>query len=230
MNNYNFQIIPPHSGKVRQIRIEGSKLKRLLIWLSIIVVLNLLVFGINIYFVLNTTSQTKLATINKELLNKLEQTSRRSDSLGLALSDIAKFTEQVRSLADLPPTDPGMFSYGIGGPELGYHDPNRPFVLAKAREVDRKLDSLIIAARLENEALTEAKTVFEKKQKVFAHTPSIWPMRGFVSSGFGKRLDPFTGIWKMHEGIDICARKGTPVLTVEWSPIRSSATSIISKD
>jgi murein DD-endopeptidase MepM/ murein hydrolase activator NlpD len=31
-------------------------------------------------------------------------------------------------------------------------------------------------------------------------------------SGFGYRLDPFTGLIKMHEGIDIAAPIGTPIV------------------
>jgi murein DD-endopeptidase MepM/ murein hydrolase activator NlpD len=35
---------------------------------------------------------------------------------------------------------------------------------------------------------------------------------GFFSSGFGQRTDPFTGSRSFHEGVDICAPIGTPVL------------------
>src|SRR5690606_15971799 len=42
-------------------------------------------------------------------------------------------------------------------------------------------------------------------------TPSVWPVRGWVTSSFGVRTSPFTGSRKMHEGIDIAARHGNPV-------------------
>jgi murein DD-endopeptidase MepM/ murein hydrolase activator NlpD len=35
-----------------------------------------------------------------------------------------------------------------------------------------------------------------------------------VSSSFGKRLDPFTGRWANHQGVDYRARSGTPVYAV----------------
>ena len=39
------------------------------------------------------------------------------------------------------------------------------------------------------------------------------PMRGgWVSSGFGRRVDPFSGVWSAHRGIDIAAPTGTRVL------------------
>ncbi len=38
-----------------------------------------------------------------------------------------------------------------------------------------------------------------------------WPLRGRITSTFGKRTDPFTGKKKFHCGLDLSARVGTPV-------------------
>lgn len=43
------------------------------------------------------------------------------------------------------------------------------------------------------------------------HTPSIWPARGTFVSGFGPRVDPFTGAVRYHKGIDIANMSGTPI-------------------
>ncbi len=42
-------------------------------------------------------------------------------------------------------------------------------------------------------------------------TPSLWPVRGPITAGFGQRMDPFTGEDAFHQGIDIAAPSGTPV-------------------
>jgi murein DD-endopeptidase MepM/ murein hydrolase activator NlpD len=42
-------------------------------------------------------------------------------------------------------------------------------------------------------------------------TPSIWPVHGRVTAGFGQRMDPFTGEGAFHSGIDIAAPAGTVV-------------------
>jgi murein DD-endopeptidase MepM/ murein hydrolase activator NlpD len=52
---------------------------------------------------------------------------------------------------------------------------------------------------------------FEEKRSLYASTPSIWPVRGWVSSPFGGRTSPVTGKMQFHEGIDIAAQTGTPV-------------------
>ena len=53
---------------------------------------------------------------------------------------------------------------------------------------------------------------FYRDQKVLlASTPSIWPVRGYLSSRFGNRTDPFTGQPDFHAGIDISTPIGTKV-------------------
>ena len=41
--------------------------------------------------------------------------------------------------------------------------------------------------------------------------PSIWPVRGRVTEGFGQRLDPFSGEGVFHSGVDISVPYGTRV-------------------
>ncbi len=46
---------------------------------------------------------------------------------------------------------------------------------------------------------------------LIASIPNIWPTKGWVSSGFGRRKDPVTGQPVYHNGIDIANHKGTPI-------------------
>jgi murein DD-endopeptidase MepM/ murein hydrolase activator NlpD len=41
--------------------------------------------------------------------------------------------------------------------------------------------------------------------------PSLWPVRGQITAGFGQRLDPFSGEGAFHSGLDISAPYGTRV-------------------
>ncbi len=41
------------------------------------------------------------------------------------------------------------------------------------------------------------------------------PVKGKISSPFGKRVDPFTSKWKFHSGIDIAAPSSTPIYAVQ---------------
>lgn len=49
-------------------------------------------------------------------------------------------------------------------------------------------------------------------RELLASMPSIWPVEGFLTSRFGQRLSPFTGNRDTHQGLDISARTGTPII------------------
>jgi len=50
-----------------------------------------------------------------------------------------------------------------------------------------------------------------EKHQLLLSTPSIWPVRGWISSTFGIRNDPFNKTKKFHEGLDIANNPGTPI-------------------
>jgi murein DD-endopeptidase MepM/ murein hydrolase activator NlpD len=51
----------------------------------------------------------------------------------------------------------------------------------------------------------------DRRNKLAAATPSIWPAYGWLSSGMGGRQDPFTGEQDSHPGLDISSDKGSAV-------------------
>ena len=61
----------------------------------------------------------------------------------------------------------------------------------------------------------ELTLLFERmasQKDLLSATPSIRPAGGgWVSSGFGYRVDPFTGRRRMHKGLDFAAMTGTPI-------------------
>jgi LysM repeat protein len=50
-----------------------------------------------------------------------------------------------------------------------------------------------------------------------------FPVTGRISSRFGERADPFTGVERFHNGIDIVNRPGTPVTAAMAGTVRSVA-------
>lgn len=50
------------------------------------------------------------------------------------------------------------------------------------------------------------------KASILASTPTILPSNGWITSYFGHRISPFSGGVKMHEGLDVGAPFGTPIM------------------
>jgi murein DD-endopeptidase MepM/ murein hydrolase activator NlpD len=65
-------------------------------------------------------------------------------------------------------------------------------------------------AALESE-LRYIKDVFDRNQIKLASTPSGWPVRGYITDGFGTRRNPFGGGYENHAGLDIATNHGTAI-------------------
>lgn len=52
--------------------------------------------------------------------------------------------------------------------------------------------------------------------------PSIWPVKGRLSSSFGRRIDPFLGRGAFHAGIDLSTASGTPVVATADGTVREA--------
>jgi murein DD-endopeptidase MepM/ murein hydrolase activator NlpD len=104
---------------------------------------------------------------------------------------------------------------GMGGPspsdvreKLRAQNDDTGLVQQMRSDVER----LKSEATSREDSLSELEKLLQTKKEMLIHTPSIWPVHGWVTSGFGFRTNPFTGLTQMHEGLDISNRLGTPVI------------------
>jgi len=79
------------------------------------------------------------------------------------------------------------------------------------QQVRESLDALVREAKQQEEALESLTQVAEQRSTQWASTPSIWPVRGWVTSAFGPRVSPFTEKPAWHDGLDIGAQANSPV-------------------
>jgi murein DD-endopeptidase MepM/ murein hydrolase activator NlpD len=71
--------------------------------------------------------------------------------------------------------------------------------------------------------LATVRTSVESQQALARSTPSIWPLAGWLSSGYGNRRDPFDGTADFHSGLDIAANKGTPIRATADGTVKDAA-------
>jgi len=125
----------------------------------------------------------------------------RLDAAGARLTEIAGLDKGEFNFDRAPP---------VGGPEteplgeplsvdtvLQSLDSFEKQLSDRERQM-RVLEDLLLASRLQKEV-----------------RPSGWPVEnGWISSLFGMRMDPFTGLRAFHAGVDFAAREGADVLSV----------------
>jgi murein DD-endopeptidase MepM/ murein hydrolase activator NlpD len=51
----------------------------------------------------------------------------------------------------------------------------------------------------------------DRERQAFRYTPRGWPVNGYVTSPFGYRINPLSGIPEIHEGMDIAGPSGLPI-------------------
>ena len=121
--------------------------------------------------------KTQLKVISKRALKNIHRLEKVLNRTGL----------DVEKLAPLPKN----MIMGIGGPFIPYHpdmrDMNEREILESGLDVN--LDR------------------FEKLRDIVIKLPLASPIkRGYVSSHYGRRKDPFNGRWAMHRGVDFVAK------------------------
>jgi len=213
---FTFMFLPGPNERVRTLSISKSALKT--VFLSFTAVL---AFSLYLIYEYNDVKDKvwELQSVREELMQQKAQVQ----SFALNLLDYKRqmfllrdLDTKLRRVVSLGPRDKAQQVLGIGGPdELGLQ--NLATMGEKKqeealKEMHQELSQLKGAASRQETSLQMLIEYFEDKRSLFASTPSVWPVRGWVTSPFGNRTSPFSGILKFHEGIDIAAQTGTPVM------------------
>jgi len=213
---FTFMFLPGPNERVRTLSVSKSALKT--VFLSFMAVL---AFSLYLVYEYNDVKDKvwELQSVREELMQQKAQVQ----SFALNLLDYKRqmfllrdLDTRLRRVVSLGPRDKAQQVLGIGGPdELGLQ--NLTTLGEKKqeealKEMHQELSQLKGAASRQETSLQMLIEYFEDKRSLYASTPSLWPVRGWVTSPFGNRTSPFSGILKFHEGIDIAAQTGTPVM------------------
>ena len=133
-------------------------------------------------------------------LGEMQAQLTRLDALGERLSSVAGLRPQEFRMSEAP---------GLGGAAPTLLPPQNlsladfsDKLVSLARNVETRNDLLgVLEAQLFEQAV--------KKRLL----PTMMPVRApYNASTFGRRVDPFTGQWTMHEGVDFVADAGSPIV------------------
>jgi len=134
-----------------------------------------------------------------------EEDSVRSDHGEPPPADTGAEAETPDDTAPAPAAEPTIGRL-VEAPEF-HENPHRHLPTLRDRAAD-----LVRQATSRSASLAALLEGLEDKSAILAATPSIWPANGWVTSGYGRRVSPFTGRPHFHAGIDIAASFGTPVI------------------
>ncbi len=210
-----FLIVPDNTSNVKQV-----KLSRAFIGLmTCFILIGLAGFSLILrdYFVLKGTAPSRQA-LTRQVTNQRAQIQtfavklRALNSEMMALHD---FEKKIRVIANVErPADQDAV-FGIGGEmvrDLEDMPPLNESHTEIIRAMHAQLEQLGEESVIQKQAFEELQSSLQNQRSLLACTPAIRPTTGWLSSGFGYRTSPFTGLREFHRGVDIATRQGTPVI------------------
>jgi murein DD-endopeptidase MepM/ murein hydrolase activator NlpD len=208
--HFSILVIPHNKGKVFEKKISANWVYFLCLSFILLVLGNLF-FSFDFFG--DIRDRVRLSQLEKEneyLESKLTDLNSVVSKLKHQMADLMEKEETVRMVFGLPEVDAQLREVGIGGPMPSQFSEQSPLV-KQAQGIEVELDKLIRQTRFERESFHQLYSDLSDKKDILDHTPSIRPTRGYLSRGFGIKVDPFTGTKQPHLGIDLAADIGTPV-------------------
>ncbi len=211
--HYSVIVVSDHSQAVRKFRVPREWLKKGAVGGGALAVIAL-VTAIHYFTLLGASSENKvLKEENAQLRSQILLVQEKVAHITATLDRVERFDAKLRT-AVTQLQDPER-NLAIG--PVGQDDPATvPGPTPAAREnlaaLPGRLGSLETEAVHQEASLRELQEYFDDQKSLLASTPSIWPTRGWVTSDFGLRLDPYAADREMHSGMDIASPPGQPVV------------------
>ncbi|GJL54233.1 MAG: peptidase M24 [Nitrospirales bacterium] len=233
----SYSIIVFRGARSNPLRI---KLRKSTVRYSLIAGLCLLVLqsGILTHYIYQRSQLAELDGLRKELATSRERTGVfgvEVDSMKKRMVSLEHLNRKLQTMFGLEPDEiegvPNSVP-GQGGEEFPYDsqavslekghqvsDANSYLTSTgkdateheRIRDIEVGLRWIDAQSKVEKNILDTLLNTANLRAERWASTPSIWPVKGPITSKFGPRVSPFTGKKALHAGIDIGSPRGTEV-------------------
>lgn len=158
--------------------------------------------------------QAQIHTMRQQLDEQLADLAAR---VGQVNAQMLRLNALGKRLTEMAHLDKGEFNFDAppaqGGPETDLDDTDEP--VAMAGQLGGVLERLQTQLIDRERQMVILETFITARQLTKLAVPSGTPLVGsYISSEFGRRVDPFTGILAYHPGIDLAASEGALVHSV----------------
>ncbi len=211
--------VPEHDQAVRRYRVDRRLVHRLVVAGAVAVVLMATATVHYTHLLYRSSENRALRDENVALRTQLKGFRERIEQMGSTLERVERFDQKLRAVTLL--SDPqrnlalGPTAMETKGapPSNAESEFTAPAVSSETpRTLAAKLETLSTEALRQEQSLEQLQTYFLEQRSLLASTPSVWPARGWITSDFGQRTDPYTAERVMHEGLDIAAPHGKEVM------------------
>ena len=213
---YTLMIIPSTNSQVRKFVVSEKLLK------TVVAVTGIFCMALSVFLFDYVASRGKVAELRdlrtevKTQRVKVTQMAQSLVDLDHGMSRLRKFEAKLRTAFDLDRDFYAQESLmGVGGGEesladmLNSMDARQKELLS---QIDRDLERLKGDVSMQEQSFSDLVVFMQDQNSLLSATPSIRPTKGWITSGFKRRRDPFTGRMSWHRGLDVSTNVGTPVV------------------
>lgn len=211
-------LVSDEGANLRQVRFGRLHLRSLVMGAGILCAALVVALGFVGFHAGTAFRSAQLERENRVLESELTAMQARATTLEGSVDQLVELDAELRLLAGLQPIDEEVLRVGVGGPGTPSLEDNPLFSIdqdaaERTFAVAYDLNALERRSRLLVESMSEAADSLSAHRDLLESTPSILPATGMLSSGFSSsRVHPIHNRALPHEGIDITAPRGTPIM------------------
>jgi murein DD-endopeptidase MepM/ murein hydrolase activator NlpD len=207
-------VVSDHSQAVRKFRLARRWLRDGAIAAGALVLLGLVVLIHYLSLVGQSSENKVLKEENAQLRSQILLVQEKVAHISATLDRVERFDAKLRTaVTQLADPERNLAIGPVGTPDGDPAQAPRPAPAAQENlsALPGRLSSLETEAARQEASLRELQEYFDDQKSLLASTPSLWPTKGWVTSDWGLRLDPYSADRTMHRGLDIATQHGQAV-------------------
>jgi len=214
-NFFTFMIIPRKKSAVKKICLSNNIVRTLFVGTIVAILLTFYVIYDYASIKRDRAELSRLRVETAQQSRNIEDLASRIDEFADRMEELKQFDKKVRILANYQTGRDKKLPLGIGGSSSDS---------VKMKELLRESHENLVAgmrksiagmnedADYRERSFNELLSFLREQKSLLAATPSVWPVKGWVTSEFGLRESPFSLGSEFHKGIDIATRMGKEII------------------
>jgi murein DD-endopeptidase MepM/ murein hydrolase activator NlpD len=213
-NFYTLLILPKKDSAAKKISLSSTLVRGVSIFVMGLV-LFMMYFSYDYIHIQREQAELKrLRQQTVEQRRQIDGLVAKVDQFAVKMDELRQVDKKIRIMAKFVTGKDKDQLLGIGGP-VSEENRLRSKIVADDKAmiavIGRHVDRLMDDAAFREQSFANLLAYLQEKKSLLASTPSSWPVLGWVTSEFGRRISPFGSETEFHKGIDIATRVGRSI-------------------